>query len=72
MITIVQKEDPILRATALPVSEKEFGTAQLRKLIAGMSTALEKEDDGVAIAAPQIGISKRIFYIIQLDTTENN
>lgn len=28
-----------------------------------MQEAMEKEEDGVAIAAPQIGVAKRIFCI---------
>lgn len=63
MVTIVQKEDPILREIAQPVGASEFGSAKLKKEIADMVTALEVEEDGVAIAAPQIGISKRIFVV---------
>lgn len=60
---IVQKDNPILRQIAKPVTKSEFGSAALQKLVADMAVALEKEEDGVAIAAPQIGASKRIFVI---------
>jgi len=63
MVTIVQKEDPILRKKALPVSQAFFGTPKLKKILRDMSTALASQDDGVAIAAPQIGVSLRIFVI---------
>lgn len=63
MLKIVQKDDPLLRQKATAVAQKEFGTPALRKLIADMSEALGKEDDGVAIAAPQVGVSKRIFVV---------
>jgi peptide deformylase len=63
MPTIVQKEDPVLRQVAKPVPKNLFGTAKLKKIIADMSKALAGQDDGVAIAAPQIGISLRIFVV---------
>ena len=63
MVTILQKDSPVLRETAMPVAQKEFGTAALKKIINDMALALDKEEDGVAIAAPQIGISKRIFVV---------
>lgn len=55
MVTIVQKEDPVLRKLATAVPKSMFGTAKLRKVITDMSEALASQDDGVAIAAPQIG-----------------
>lgn len=63
MVKILQKDEPLLRKIAASVGPKEFGSASLKKLIAGMVEALEKEDDGVAIAAPQVGVSKRIFIV---------
>ncbi|HVU06870.1 MAG TPA: peptide deformylase [Candidatus Paceibacterota bacterium] len=63
MITIVQKEDPILRKTARAVPKAMFGTPELKKIIADMKAAIESQDDAVAIAAPQIGASLRIFVV---------
>ena len=63
MLTIVQKGDPVLRQTAKPVETKDFGGAKLKKILADMSKAMAKESDGVAIAAPQIGVSLRIFVV---------
>lgn len=68
MKAIVQQESPVLRAVAKPVSEKLFGSAELATLIADMSAALDKEEDGVALAAPQIGVSQRVF-IVRVDRT---
>lgn len=56
-------ERNILRQEAKEVSKKEFNTLGLKKIISDMQEAMEKESDGVAIAAPQIGIDKRIFCI---------
>jgi peptide deformylase len=63
MVTIVQKEDPVLRQIAKPVTKDMFGSSALNKVLKDMKTALEAQDDGVAIAAPQIGVSLRIFII---------
>lgn len=60
---IVQNGNPVLRAIAKPVLKKEFGTKELDKIIEAMVAALEAEADGVAIAAPQIGVSLRIFVV---------
>lgn len=63
MVTIVQKEDPVLREKAEPVNPKDFGSPALKKILSDMANAMEKEEDGVAIAAPQIGVPLRIFVV---------
>lgn len=63
MVTIVQKEAPVLRVHAEPVNPKDFDSPRLKKILDDMKAALEKEEDGVAIAAPQIGVPLRIFVI---------
>lgn len=63
MKTIVQEPASVLRDTAPIVADKEFNSASLAKILTDMSEALTREEDGVAIAAPQIGVSKRIFLI---------
>jgi len=60
---IVQSGDAVLRLTAAPVLKKDFGSKELLATIDLMNASLEGEFDGVAIAAPQIGISQRIFII---------
>lgn len=52
-----------LRAHALPVKKAEFGSKELKELVSLMQTSLSKEVDGVALAAPQMGISKRLFVV---------
>lgn len=72
---IVQDGDPVLRAKAKAVSKDEFGSPKLKKTIADMKRALEACDDGVAIAAPQIGVSERIFVVshraFEIEDSEN-
>lgn len=77
MVTIVQKENPVLREKAEPVNPKDFGSPMLKKILKNMSEAMEKEDDGVAIAAPQIGVPLRIFVVSHrafefIDSEEKN
>ena len=60
---IRQKEDPILRKKAIKVPLSDIGSAKLKKILGDMAEALFGQDDGVAIAAPQIGVSLRIFLV---------
>jgi len=65
MITIVQKGDPVLRKKATEVPLADIGTPKINKILKDMAVALDSQDDGVAIAAPQIGVSLRIFLVSQ-------
>ncbi len=68
MKEIVQDGAPVLRATAKPVPKKLFGTPELAAIIADMAVALDAELEGVALAAPQLGIPYRMF-IVRKDRT---
>jgi len=63
MINIVQKENKGLREKAILVPIKEITTPKIQKILRDMSTALATQDDGVAIAAPQIAVPLRIFVV---------
>lgn len=63
MIPIVQDGDPVLREKASSVAPEEFGTHAFTDILTQMTEALDAQPDGVALAAPQIGISKRIFLV---------
>lgn len=63
MVEIIQNGNKILRQTAKEITEKEFGSKKLAQILGDMKIALESQDDGVALAAPQIAISKRIFIV---------
>jgi len=63
MSSIVQNGEPVLRKVSAPVPEELFATPELAGIIADMATALDKEADGVALAAPQIAIPYRIFIV---------
>jgi len=63
MTKILQQKDPVLRKVSVPVLLTDIGSASIKKVLKDMKTALDSQDDGVAIAAPQIGASLRIFLI---------
>ncbi len=63
MIEIVQRENPVLRATAKAVPPNEIGSTHLKTILERMKRALARQKDGIAIAAPQIGESLRIFVV---------
>lgn len=63
MVTIVQNGDPVLRHVALSVPPLEITNGKIKRIIASMKEALASQNDGVAIAAPQIGESLRIFVV---------
>ena len=63
MTEIVQLNDPVLRKIAKEVDPAEIGTPKINKIIDEMKRAMDACDDGVAIAAPQIGKSLQIFVV---------
>ena len=63
MMPIVQNGDPVLRKKAAEVPLSDIGSPKLKKILGEMAKALDSQDDGVAIAAPQIGVSLRIFLV---------
>ena len=63
MKKIVQQDDKILRKIAEPIEASSITKAATRKMIAEMFESLTTQHDGVALAAPQIGYSKRAFVI---------
>ena len=63
MKAIVTVGDPVLRAVAAPVPAAHISSVDIQHLIRDMQDALAAERFGVAIAAPQIGASLRIFIV---------
>lgn len=60
---IVTEGAPVLREMAEEVPKEMFGTKELKDIVSKMSASLRETQNGVAIAAPQIGISYRIFVV---------
>ena len=63
MKDIVQRDQPVLRQMAKPVAISEIGSKKINDIIADMKAAMAEQKDGIAIAAPQIGVSLQIFVI---------
>jgi peptide deformylase len=60
-----------LRFIAKEITQKEFKSKELQETIQHMKDTLAKEEDGVALAAPQVGISKRMFVVSPLAYRED-
>ncbi|MBP5212628.1 MAG: peptide deformylase [Pyramidobacter sp.] len=58
-LRIVEFPDPVLRKPTKPVTD--FGPS-LKTFVDEMTIAM-KDDDGVGIAAPQVGVSKKIAVV---------
>lgn len=60
---IIQKENKVLRKVAQDVKLEDIQSPKIKNILKEMSQSLKSQDDGVAIAAPQIGYSVRIFLV---------
>lgn len=60
---IVAKGHPALSAMARDIKKEEIGSSWLSGIINLMKAELDSQDDGVAIAAPQVGESIRMFVV---------
>ena len=72
--TIIQVSDDAtnpLRAKSRAINKDEFNSVYLRDVVTAMKQALANEFDGVAIAAPQIGIGLRLFVVAPSSYEEN-
>lgn len=63
MVTILQKDAPLLRGKAEKVPVSEIDSKKIKGVINDMKKAMAGEKDAVAIAAPQIGVPLRIFVV---------
>lgn len=63
MKEIVQKNDKVLRQEVKEILIRDIATSKIKKVLREMSLALKSQNDGVAIAAPQIGYSLSIFVV---------
>src|SRR5687767_8448587 len=61
MLPIVYYPNPVLLQVGKPVGDDEFGV-EMERLAADMFETMEKAG-GVGLAAPQVGISKRLFVM---------
>jgi len=59
---IVQVGDPVLRAATAAVDPGAISTPEIQDVIRGMVAAMHRAP-GVGLAAPQVGVSKRIIVM---------
>lgn len=57
---LIQLGNPLLRLNSAEIQENEFDSEELNNLVSSLFSIL-KDKGGVGIAAPQIGINKRVF-----------
>lgn len=62
-VEIIQNGNNLLREISKDIPLKNITDSHIQKVILDMNEALNGQYDGVAIAAPQIGITLRIFII---------
>ena len=60
---IVQQLHPVLRKTAEKIPVESIPSREIKNIIKDMHDSLKTQKDGVALAAPQIGVEKQIFVI---------
>ncbi len=63
VVEIIQNGNNVLREISKEVPVGNITKPKIQKILADMNWALNSQYDGVAIAAPQIGVSLRIFII---------
>ncbi|HEY4499466.1 MAG TPA: peptide deformylase [Candidatus Paceibacterota bacterium] len=63
MTTILQRDNVALRKKSVEVAIPDITKPTLARILRAMKTALDEQEDGVAIAAPQIGENLRIFVV---------
>jgi len=63
MVEIVQEGNKTLREIAKEVPVSQIKSVEIQKILQDMNEALDSQNDGVAIAAPQIDVSLRIFAV---------
>lgn len=63
MKKILQQKEKVLHQIAHEVHVFDIKTKKIQNILKEMSAALKSQDDGVAIAAPQIGYPLRIFVV---------
>ena len=67
-VTTLPEDSVQLRTPSIDVDPKELQSEELKTLMAKMlRTVTDPSQDGVGIAAPQVGINRRIIWVQRLD-----
>ena len=67
-VTVLPEDSVILRTRSIDLEPAELGSPELELLVGKMLyTVKHPSQDGVGIAAPQVGINRRIFWVMRMD-----
>ena len=67
-VTQIHADSAVLRTPSLDLTAEELSSQELRVLMAKMLyTVQHPSQDGVGIAAPQVGIDKRVIWVQRFD-----
>ncbi len=67
-VTVMPEDSTFLRAQSVDLGPSELASPQLKTLLAKMMRTLtDPSQDGVGIAAPQVGINRRIILVMRYD-----
>ncbi len=67
-VMVIERDSAILRAMSRELGAEELASPELRTLLDKMLyTVQDPSQDGVGIAAPQVGISRRIICVQRFD-----
>lgn len=67
-VCVMPEDSAILRAVSKDLSARERASSELETLLAKMRyTLTDPSQDGVGIAAPQVGINRRIILVMRYD-----
>lgn len=67
-VTVLPEDSVLLRTPSVDLSAEQLASPELRTLMAKMrATVQSPQQDGVGIAAPQVGIDRRLIWIQRFD-----
>ena len=70
-VTTIEADSAVLRTPSVDIGPKELESPELAALIAKMRyTVTDPSQDGVGIAAPQVGINRRIIVVQRFDKAD--
>ena len=67
-VTVLQADSAVLRTPSVDFPKEAFQTEELHVLMEKMlSTVQDPSQDGVGIAAPQVGLNRRLIWVQRMD-----
>lgn len=67
-VTVLPADSVILRTPSCDFASSTFGSSEMKRLVSFMlRTVTDPSQDGVGIAAPQVGINRRLICVQRLD-----